>query len=304
MSIVIVGAGLSGLLMGSSLRSQGIESVILEKSKAVGGRIATRRILDYSFDHGIQRWPDGQEVQELFKKFNITYNHFSDGLCLQGGATQLPKKMLVDLKIEKNQKVKSLNFSTFTKTWTLICEEGKKWSAEKIVLTAPAPQVVELVQNSQLSQYSQINTPLEKLKSIAYDKVVLGLFLADTAFDEKEFLASQLVEAKYLQKMNGLSSQALVLKLNSQIASEIFDKSDEEINQLLLTEFKKIVPTKNLLGYELKKWRYAIPQTHLQEDYLSIVPGLYVIGDFFHSSPILSVIHSASRLHQDWQRLQ
>lgn len=49
---VIVGAGLSGLLLARNLCHE--PTLVLEKSNGVGGRMATRRNGDFAFDHGVQ----------------------------------------------------------------------------------------------------------------------------------------------------------------------------------------------------------------------------------------------------------
>ncbi len=52
--IAIVGAGLTGLIAARTLRAHGIETELFEKSRAPGGRAATRYHGDYRFDHGAQ----------------------------------------------------------------------------------------------------------------------------------------------------------------------------------------------------------------------------------------------------------
>ena len=42
-TIAVVGAGLSGLLVAHTLRERGATVVVLEKSRGVGGRMATKR---------------------------------------------------------------------------------------------------------------------------------------------------------------------------------------------------------------------------------------------------------------------
>lgn len=54
MRIVIVGAGLSGLVAARSLAASGHDVSVLDKGRGVGGRLATRRIGDAVLDHGAQ----------------------------------------------------------------------------------------------------------------------------------------------------------------------------------------------------------------------------------------------------------
>src|SRR3990170_2758785 len=53
-SCVVVGAGISGLLAARELQTAGWRVVVLDKGRGVGGRMATRRVRDGTFDHGAQ----------------------------------------------------------------------------------------------------------------------------------------------------------------------------------------------------------------------------------------------------------
>ena len=52
--VIIVGAGIAGLIAARTLKDAGQPVLVLEKSYGVGGRMGTRRILDGVFDHGAQ----------------------------------------------------------------------------------------------------------------------------------------------------------------------------------------------------------------------------------------------------------
>ena len=52
--VVIVGAGLAGLLLARELQTRGRRPVLLEKSRGPGGRLATKRVEGVVFDQGAQ----------------------------------------------------------------------------------------------------------------------------------------------------------------------------------------------------------------------------------------------------------
>ncbi len=52
--VAVVGAGLSGAVVARQLADHGCQVSIFEKSRGVGGRMATRRIEELRFDHGAQ----------------------------------------------------------------------------------------------------------------------------------------------------------------------------------------------------------------------------------------------------------
>ena len=54
MRVVIVGAGISGLVAADELRAAGAHVSVVDKGRSPGGRLATRRIGAATLDHGAQ----------------------------------------------------------------------------------------------------------------------------------------------------------------------------------------------------------------------------------------------------------
>ena len=56
MDVTIIGAGLAGITCARALQTAGHRVVLLDKSRGVGGRIATRRLHGTHADHGFRVW--------------------------------------------------------------------------------------------------------------------------------------------------------------------------------------------------------------------------------------------------------
>lgn len=52
--VLVIGAGMAGLTAAMALRRAGRSVHVLDKGRGVGGRMASRRIGDATFDHGAQ----------------------------------------------------------------------------------------------------------------------------------------------------------------------------------------------------------------------------------------------------------
>ncbi len=66
MRIGVVGAGISGLAAAHTLKTAGADVVVFEKSRSPGGRIATRRLEDFTFDTGTTSIaPRGMAIEQV-----------------------------------------------------------------------------------------------------------------------------------------------------------------------------------------------------------------------------------------------
>lgn len=68
MKVAIIGAGISGLAAGRRLLAMGIPAVVFEKSRGVGGRVATRRKEGFVWDTGATSIaPRGRAIRDVMR---------------------------------------------------------------------------------------------------------------------------------------------------------------------------------------------------------------------------------------------
>ena len=110
--IAVIGAGISGLAAARLLTKNGMVCTVFEKSRGLGGRMATREIGEVTFDHGVQ----------YLRRRKSSFSEFMDR-CLEEGHIQAwtekyfvgvngmtaPANALAEgLNVEFNYTVKSL----------------------------------------------------------------------------------------------------------------------------------------------------------------------------------------------------
>jgi hypothetical protein len=148
--VIIIGAGIAGLACARRLADAGMASVVLDKGRGIGGRVATRRAGDMQFDHG------AQYVNAHGAGFASVLDGLEHAGTLAGwadgtrrahkvgvpGMSALPKALGAGLDIRQNTQV--LRLTPDTGGWLLHLADGTLRAAS-VVITVPAPQVASLL---------------------------------------------------------------------------------------------------------------------------------------------------------------
>jgi hypothetical protein len=171
--LCIVGAGLAAAGMADALSDRSVSVTVLEKSRGVGGRAATRRRDGCRYDHGANYIKDSDErTRELLQSLG------ADGLVdidapvwpfdaegtisesqrpeshkwtWEAGITQLAKRLFdrTNADIRKETRVDTLEEGQ--SGWTISDTDGATHGPfDAVVLTPPAPQTADLLQATEL----------------------------------------------------------------------------------------------------------------------------------------------------------
>lgn len=191
-SCVIVGAGISGLLAARELQAAGWTVTVLEKSRGVGGRMATRRVGGGTLDHGAQfftvrserfeglvrGWLEAGVAREWTRGFaDASGKANEDGHPRYRGSegmTSIPKHLARGLDVRTGERVVEINAPG--DGWEVVCESGLRTGGDTLLLTAPAPQSLELIQSGDFGLQSDA---LRQLEEISYDPCLALMAVLD-----------------------------------------------------------------------------------------------------------------------------
>jgi renalase len=303
---IIIGAGISGLKMAKFFSQNEIgPTLVLEKSKGLGGRIATRRTLGTKFDHGAQFYRLKNEILDLHQGWQthlVSHQWFVSSMgnhwCAAEGMTALAKNLGKKQNIVLEKLVKSIEFNSEENKWIITSDKDEVWFSKKIILTAPLPQSLILLEKS------GINYP-EELKSIQYTKAVIGLltleesFSLDGAFGYQEFSQGDFFSISDQMKKGVSSIPAMTVTMSSAFSEAHFDLEDEIVMKKILESFRAHYPQARIKDSELKKWRYCQALSTYIHPYARLDNGLFLIGDAFSGASLLGSIRSAEALSAD-----
>jgi len=163
MKIAILGCGVAGLSAARELARNGIDAVLFDKSRGVGGRMSTRYAEAWEFDHGAQYFTiqdaDFQTEIDRAIKAGVVSPWTARALYLKTGnlsadtgraryvgnprMNSLPKYWADGLNVNLGKRVASL---AKTENWELSFEDGTTQSGfDGVISTLPPAQAEKII---------------------------------------------------------------------------------------------------------------------------------------------------------------
>ena len=163
--VLVIGAGIAGLTCARRLVEAGSRVIVLEKSRGVGGRCATRRVEGCVVDHGltffhgsdagllaalesaggdgiVAGWP--RRIRGTGTPCQPSAFRAGDWrLAYTNGLTMFPKGLAAGLDVRLNTRVASVEPTA--DHWRVVNEGGQELTARDLVLSIPTPQALELL---------------------------------------------------------------------------------------------------------------------------------------------------------------
>jgi hypothetical protein len=172
--VIIVGAGMAGLAAAAELGKRNVTSIVLDKGRAPGGRMATRRIQDASFDHGAQHFSARSEEfrrqtadwieRGLVRRWFSSKSRTMAGQPVEprhigtAGMRRIPEYVASDLRVETSVTVERIEYAVGGVA--AVSSEGEAWHASGVIVTPPAPQALQLLRRSALRMSATVENML------------------------------------------------------------------------------------------------------------------------------------------------
>jgi renalase len=271
--IVIIGAGLTGLLLARELQKNGRRPLLLEKSRGPGGRMSTKRVEGAVFDQGAQfftartprfaaeieswceagiaaPWPDGAPYRYVGRPaMNAVGKHLSNGL-------------------EIRRETKVLAVKRNAEAWEISVENQPTLHSRELVLTAPVPQSLALLAAGGGALPSDLSTELRGLDY--HPCLALMLTLAGPSALPAGGLAPEdggpvrWIADNTRKGVSPGTSAAVTVHLAPVFSDENYGRSEAEVLALVtpvITPWLGAAVT----GVALHRWRYSEPKARHRE---------------------------------------
>ena len=288
MDVLIIGAGMAGLTAAHLLDDAGHDVVVLDKGRAVGGRMASRRIGDARFDHGAQHfsvrtseferavdgWISNGVVDVWYEAHSETHpdrgveprhrgvpamrsicEHLADGLDVRTGVR-------VDRVLEGP---------------SVTTTDGEAIGADAVIVTAPVPQTLELVRDLDAERDA-----LDELGEIAYEPTIAVMATMEDALglDDGHVTPGEGAIAWIADNHHkGVSSvPAITIHSTGEYARANLEADPTSWLGDLLPEAERLTGgvVTSAVGH---RWRYSMPVNPLEDGALRLAEGVYCAGE-------------------------
>ncbi len=265
---VVVGAGISGLITARNLAQAGVSTIVFDKGRSVGGRLATRRIGDARLDHGAQfmtarsdafaaqlaDWQARGLADVWCHGFERDDGHARwIGL---NGMNSLAKDLASDLDVRVDHRVFAAAWEH--DMWQVTCDDASSVMASTLVLTAPTPQSFSFV-------FEAVGTLPRELSSADHDRTIALLAVLDSpsaltgsgARQEPSNDIAFIVD----HAVKGISPvPAITMNTSPSWSERFWDSPTDEIEAALSELIAPFLGSAHVVEQQVKKWRFATPR--------------------------------------------
>lgn len=272
---VIIGAGVAGLVLARALKACGAEVVVLEKSRGLGGRMATKRVGAAVFDHGAQfvtARPGDVFCDELKSWIQEgVATSWNDGETRRWtgrpGMNAIGKALAAGIEVRREQRVTAVRRHDCG-CWEVDIEGAGVMRAERVVCSAPVPQSLALLHAGQVGLPADL---AESLGRLTYHPCLALLVALDGPSDVPSAgIAPAEGPLRWIadNQKKGISPGevgALTLHATPEFSTEHYGASVDEVAARLLPAAKAWIGSARVLSTTLHRWRFSEPAaTHAQ----------------------------------------
>ena len=316
--LCLVGAGLASAGIADALRDEPVSVQVLEKSRGVGGRAATRRKDGCRYDHGANYIKDSDErTRELLESLGTdgladieqpVWPFDADGTISESerpeahkwtweaGITQLAKRLFgrTDAEIRTETRVASIQRERAG--WQLTDTDGSTHGPfDAVVLTPPAPQTADLLRSTDLrGDDDALATAAAAVDSVPYrtiravmlhypfeiDRPYYALVNNDRDHDIG-WLARESCKPGHVPD----GEELLVVQMAPDWSTATYDEPLDAIADDVSQQVATLLDDDRLDSPDWiddQGWRYALPDAAVDSEAVAPLEGhaLYVAGDW------------------------
>jgi renalase len=283
---VIIGAGMAGLSAARILSTKGHEVVVLDKGRGVGGRMSTRTINDAKADHGAQYFSvKSPEFQALISELQAeqivgewTIPQRANVRYIGGkGMNTIPKRLAQNLNVLVNEKVVLISENE-VKT-----ESGNTYSFDNLIVTIPIPQLIDLLNQSQIKISNQDQSVFE---SIHYEPCIAVMAVLNQPTDILGggiILENQPVAWVADNFQKGITQNpTATIHASAEYSTKHFDNDLQLVAKEMLASVNQYIKPDDIQSFQVHRWKFSNATKRYDKPFYQVEnQNIYLGGDGF-----------------------
>ena len=269
-TVAIIGAGIAGIACAKTLHDKKINVKVFDKGRGIGGRMATRRVPPWQWDHGAQYLTaEDAEFQSLLDPLP-TWSAASPSLWKVGepAQNQLVKHLSQGIEVALQTQVTKLargNGEGKDEGWTVDADTvSSNVRYDAVAMAVPAPQARELLPRS---------PAFADLERVRINPCWALMIATPEVLDVRAALASPHEHIAWLatdhsKPRRPQSGGQYVLHATAAWSERHLECANHEVEESLLAYFQEIVGPVEISYIAAHRWRFALTQMPLQRSYL------------------------------------
>lgn len=308
--LLVIGAGVAGATAARTVADGGATVLVLEKSRGLGGRCATRRTDDgVRLDHGAQyvtarderfrrrleAWVASGDLAVWMRgvdRWTPASGHTpADGqgharYVAPDGMSRLGALLLGDVPVERGRRVVSVRRDGAG--WIASDDGGSHHRARSLLLTAPAPQTLDLLAPDEIDPRGW-----NELASIRYAPSFA--LMTGYPLPAPDWRGIQVADHPVLawlahdgsKRRTAPSGTTIVAHATPGFARDRFDEDPDTVMDTMQDGLAEVAGLDALPTWRrLHRWRYAQAETVTERRSARLAPGLYAAGDGFAAARV------------------
>jgi photolyase PhrII len=306
--VAVVGAGVGGLVAARCLQDHGLDVTVFDKSRGVGGRLATRREDGLAFDHGAQyftardsrftRYVRSWMQQGLVEPWmGRIVKLDSNGACEDQygtpryvavpGMNNLAEHLAEELNIKTNTAISRIDPAEGK--WKITDAAGNDAGTfDWVTLNCPPKQSLKILDGQSVLSKQIAEVKMDPCWAMMLTTADLGDIDFDGAFVENGPLSWIAHDGSKPRRLEADSVTNWTLHASAAWSEAHLECCPSQIQSELLQALEQAVKRKvRPLHCKVHRWRYALPKVALDDQCLwDPVAGLGACGDWCFSPRI------------------
>ncbi|HKK44515.1 MAG TPA: FAD-dependent oxidoreductase [Balneolaceae bacterium] len=334
MVIGIIGASISGLIAGKRLAQAGHDVTVIEKSRSLGGRLATLQMdgmnLDYGLSHfevktntfqpfvdelmnegDLKIWAEEFSLHDGENFYEVDPNAYPENHYMSpNGLQSVAKKLSRWVDVKSQEKAGGLTYigpdRSKKRSWMINLTDISVFECDAVIIATPAVEAYGVLQTAQ--NRTATRRIIRDIDEITYDACFSLVATFDHEVPDWKGINCEQSLVKWIgneSSKQDAEKAGLLIQSTNKFFRENAQAKDEEVIERMLEETSRIIGPWALQEKTtyLHRWKYFKTRNPIDEYFMELEmedAPLALIGDYLGGNSLENAFVSGYNLAEYW----